>query len=126
MQPIYNKELYAQGPSATHTVNGTTVAYDDEVFGYKEAWNEYRHIENQVTGEFRSNASNSIDYWHIARDFGSLPTNGDTFIEEGQSNLDRTLTVTSATADQFQCAFKIDGTITRVMPPHSVPGLKRF
>lgn len=126
MQPIYNKELYAQGPNATHTVNGQTVAYDDEVFGYKEAWNEYRTIENQVAGEFRSNASNTIDYWHIARDFNSLPTNGDTFIEEGQSNLDRTLTVTSATADQFQCAFKIDGTITRVMPPHSVPGLKRF
>lgn len=115
MQPIYNREIYAQGNSQ-----------DEEAFGYKEAWAEYRYLEKEVAGEFRSNYDQSIDYWHIARDFDSLPTNGETFIQEGQANLDRTLTVSSEQADQFQCAFAIDAVVTRVMPPHSLPGLRRF
>lgn len=115
MQPIYNREIYAQGNSE-----------DDEAFGFKEAWAEYRNLEKEVAGEFRSNASKTIDYWHIARDFSSLPTNGETFIQEGKENLDRALTVESSEADQFQCAFALDAIVTRVMPPHSVPGLKRF
>ncbi|QXN75151.1 major capsid protein [Microvirus mar32] len=115
MQPIYNREIYAQGN-----------AQDDEAFGYKEAWAEYRNMQKEVAGEFRSNAEQSIDYWHTARDFSSLPTNGEQFIQEGQENLDRTLTVSSKIADQFQAAFAIDAVVTRVIPPHSVPGLKRF
>lgn len=115
MQPIYNKEIYAQGTTE-----------DDKAFGFKEAWTEYRTLEKQVAGEFRSNSSKTIDYWHIARDFASLPTNDETFIMEGQDNLNRALTVDSSQADQFQAAFALDAIVTRVMPPHSVPGLKRF
>lgn len=115
MQPIYNREIYAQGNSK-----------DEEAFGYKEAWAEYRNLNKEVAGEFRSNATKTLDYWHIARDFSSLPTNDDTFIQEGQDNLNRALTVASTEADQFQAAFALDAIITRVMPPHSVPGLKRF
>lgn len=115
MQPIYNREIYAQGNSQ-----------DEEAFGYKEAWAEYRNLNKEVAGEFRSNADKSLDYWHIAREFSSLPTNGEEFIQEGQDNLNRALTVASTEADQFQCAFAMDAIVTRVMPPHSVPGLKRF
>lgn len=115
MQPIYNKEIYAQGTTE-----------DDEGFGFKEAWTEYRTLEKQVAGEFRSNHSKSIDYWHIAREFSELPTNDTTFIQEGEDNLNRALTVDSTQADQFQAAFAMDAIVTRVMPPHSVPGLKRF
>lgn len=115
MQPIYNREIFAQGNSQ-----------DEEAFGYKEAWAEYRNLNKEVAGEFRSNATETLDYWHIAREFSSLPTNDDTFIREGQDNLNRALTVASTEADQFQCAFAMDAIVTRVMPPHSVPGLKRF
>ena len=115
MQPIYNKEIYAQGN-----------AEDDKAFGYKEAWEEYRTLEKRVAGEFRSNSSKTIDYWHLAREFDSLPTNGEDFIKEGQANLDRDLTVASTEADQFQATFALNAEVTRVMPPHSVPGLKRF
>lgn len=115
MQPIYNREIYAQG--------GTV---DNNAFGFKEAWAEYRNLEKQVAGEFRSNATKTLDYWHIAREFKNLPTNGEEFIQEGTNNLDRALTVASTEADQFQAAFAMDAIVTRVMPPHSVPGLKRF
>lgn len=115
MQPIYNREIYAQGNNE-----------DEEAFGYKEAWAEYRNLNKEIAGEFRSNATETLDYWHIARDFSSLPTNDNTFIQEGQDNLNRALTVASTEADQFQAAFALDAIITRIMPPHSVPGLKRF
>ena len=115
MQPIYNREIYAQGNNQ-----------DEEAFGYKEAWAEYRNLNKEVAGEFRSNATETLDYWHIARDFSNLPTNDNTFIQEGQDNLNRALTVASTEADQFQAAFALDAIVTRVMPPHSVPGLKRF
>ena len=115
MQPIYNREIYAQGTNK-----------DSDAFGYKEAWAEYRYLDKEVAGEFRSNAETSIDYWHIARDFSALPTNGEDFIKEGQTNLDRALTVASTVSDQFQAAFALDAVVTRVMPPHSIPGLRRF
>lgn len=115
MQPIYNREIYAQGTNK-----------DSDAFGYKEAWAEYRYLDKEVAGEFRSNAQTSIDYWHIARDFSELPTNGEDFIKEGQNNLDRALTVASTVSDQFQAAFALDAVVTRVMPPHSIPGLRRF
>ena len=115
MQPIYNREIYTQGN------NG-----DEEAFGYKEAWAEYRNLNKEIAGEFRSNATGTLDYWHIAREFSDLPTNDDTFIQEGQDNLNRALTVASTEADQFQAAFALDAIVTRIMPPHSVPGLKRF
>lgn len=123
MQPIYNRELYAQGSTVVDT-NGNVI--DDQAFGYKEAWDEYRTFDNDVAGEFRSNATNTLDYWHLAREFSALPTNGDVFIQEGTANLDRALTVASSTADQFQSVFAIGGSITRVMPAHSIPGLRRF
>lgn len=116
MQPEYNREIYAQGTSE-----------DDETFGFKEPWDEYRTFLKSVTGEFRSNATKSLDVWHIARDFSELPRNDENFIMEGQDNLNRALTVPSSENDQFQCVFRFEGSsVTRVMPAHSVPGLKRF
>ena len=38
-QPVLNKEIYAQGR-----------AEDDEVFGYQEAWADYRYRPSRVTG----------------------------------------------------------------------------
>ena len=114
-QPIYNREIYAQGNEI-----------DDEVFGYQEAWADYRYKPNQVSGEFRSNDENTLDFWHLANDFSSLPTLGEDFIKETTANLDRALTVPSATQDQFIADFYFDAVAVRPMPPHSIPGLKRL
>lgn len=114
-QPIYNREIYAQGNDV-----------DEEVFGYQEAWADYRYKPNQVSGEFRSNDDNSLDFWHLANDFSSLPTLGEDFIKETPVNLDRALTVPSTTQDQFIGDFYFDAVAVRPMPPHSIPGLKRL
>ena len=114
-QPIYNREIYAQGNDK-----------DDEVFGYNEAWADYRYKQNQVSGEFRSNDDATLDFWHLANDFSSLPTLGEDFIKETTNNLDRALTVPSTKQDQFIADFYFDAVAIRPMPPHSIPGLKRL
>ena len=70
-QAILNKEIYLTGGAS-----------DDQVFGYQERWAEYRYLPSQITGLFRSTASGTLDPWHLAQKFTSLPTLGDTFIQD--------------------------------------------
>ena len=110
-QAILNKEIYAQGTSV-----------DNQVFGYQEAWAEYRYKPNQVCGYFRSGVTGSLESWHYADKYTGLPTLGNTWIEETDANINRTLAVQSGT-HQFIGHFAFDCDWTRVMPVYSVPGL---
>lgn len=111
-QPIYNREIYAQGNDK-----------DNEIFGYQEAWSEYRHKPSQVTGEFRSNYAENggLDIWHYADYYKSLPTLGSDWIKETKNNVDRTLAVQSSVSDQFLIDAAFNYQMTRVMPMYSVP-----
>lgn len=112
-QPITNKEIYAQGNEK-----------DDEVFGYQEAWADYRYRPNTVTGAMRSNnPTGSLDAWHYADDYETLPKLGSAWIDEGTENVDRTLAVTSQIENQFIGDFYFKTAYTRCMPIYSVPGL---
>ena len=62
-QAVLNKEIYAQGS-----------AKDNEVFGYQEAWSDYRYKPNRVTGEMRSAYQQSLDVWHLADDYSQPPS----------------------------------------------------
>lgn len=111
-QPIYNEQIYAQGTSQ-----------DKEVFGYQEAWAEYRYKENRVTGAMRSNAkSGSLDAWHYADDYDSLPTLSSEWIEEPSENVARTLAVMD-TNDQYIANFYFKMKYIRPMPVYGIPGL---
>lgn len=109
---VLNKEIYAQGN-----------AQDDEVFGYQEAWADYRYHPNIVTGEMRSTYAQTLDAWHYGDHYESLPTLSSTWIQEGTENIDRTLAVQSENSHQFICDFFFDQTWTRPMPIYSIPGL---
>lgn len=111
-QAILNKEIYAQG-----------TAKDDEVFGYQEAWADYRYKPNRVTGEMRSSYAQSLDVWHLADDYASLPSLSDSWIREDKSNVDRVLAVTSAKSNQLFCDIYVQNKTTRPMPLYSIPGL---
>lgn len=67
-QAVLNKEIYMQGGG------GATSAEDNEAFSYQERYAEYRYRPSMVTGLFRSNATGSLDPWHLAIDFSALPT----------------------------------------------------
>lgn len=108
-QAILNKEIYAQGTAA-----------DDEVFGYVPAWDEMRYKSNLITGHMRSNYAQSLDAWHLAQDFASLPALNSSFIEENPP-LDRVVAIPSE--PDFIFDFYFDMTCTRPMPVYGVPGL---
>lgn len=108
-QPVYNREIFTQGTSA-----------DAQVFGYQEAWYEYRYNMPMITGKLRSDAANSLDVWHLAQDFASLPALNQTFIEESVP-MSRVKAV--ASEPDFKVDIKGIAKWVRPMPVYSVPGL---
>lgn len=114
-QPVYNREIYAQGTPE-----------DDEIFGYQEAWADYRYKPSYVTGEMRSNYQTSLDAWHYADDYNALPRLSAEWIQEGTQNIDRTIAVTSAKSHQFLCDFYFTEDWYREMPIYSIPGIERI
>lgn len=111
-QAVKNREIYAQGTSA-----------DDEVFGYQEAWADYRYKPNRVSGEMRSSAPQSLDVWHLADDYDSQPYLSDEWIREDKATVDRVLAVSSNLSAQLFCDIYVNNRTTRPMPVYSIPGL---
>lgn len=111
-QAVKNKEIFAQGKEE-----------DDEVFGYQEAWADYRYRPNRVCGEMRSQSSQSLDVWHLADDYETLPALSDAWIRENPQTVDRVIAVTSAITHQFFADVYVSCRSTRPMPLYSVPGL---
>ena len=112
---VLNKEIYCQGK-----------AEDDDVFGYQEAWADYRYHPNMVTGEMRSTYAQSLDAWHYADYYKELPVLSSEWIQEGKENIDRTIAVQSEISHQFIANFYFEQTWTRPMPIYSVPGLEKI
>jgi hypothetical protein len=111
-QAILNKEIYAQG-----------TAVDDEVFGYQEAWADYRYKPSRVSGEMRSAAVQSLDVWHLADEYTALPSLSAGWIQENKATVDRVLAVSEQNANQLFCDIYIENYTTRPMPVYSIPGL---
>lgn len=111
-QAVLNKEIYAQGTQV-----------DDEVFGYQEAWADYRYKPNKCTCEMRSTHPTSLDSWHFGDDYEALPSLSSSWIMEDKANVDRTLAVTSSVSNQLFGDFYIKNRTTRPMPMYSIPGM---
>lgn len=111
---VLNKEIYMQGTSA-----------DDQTFGFQEYAYELRYQDNMVTGEMRSNYAQSLDSYHLADDYGSLPTLGSAWIESN-TNISRNIAVSAATADPIQMNTLATGRMVRTLPMYSIPGLTRL
>ena len=78
-----------------------------------------RYKNSIITGEFRSNAAQSLDPWHLSEDFGSLPVLGDTFITS-KPPIDRVIAVTGEPQFIMDTYFQVKS--VRPMPTYSVPG----
>lgn len=118
-QDVKVREIYATG-----------TAQDLEVFGYQERWAEYRYFPSIITGAFRSNyksapelpAPDSLDYWHLAQEFGTRPTLSAEFIADtSDAPVRRAVSVQSEPQFIFDSHFAIK--CVRPMPTYSVPGL---
>lgn len=112
-QPVYTREI---NPFDSHS---------DDVFGYNEAWAEYRFDPDRVSGYMRTGIDESLALWNYADEFDSALRIADSeFIQSNsQEVLDRTLAVTSSVAHQFFAQFNFTIVKERPMPTYSVPGL---
>lgn len=111
-QAVLNKEIFAQGTEE-----------DDQVFGYQEAWADYRYRPSRVTGEMRSSYAQSLDVWHLADYYATRPSLSDAWIREDSKTVNRVLAVSDNLAAQLFCDIFIRCFATRPMPLYSIPGL---
>lgn len=112
-QPVKKKEIMLTGKET-----------DEETFGYQEAWADYRMKPNRVSGLMRSNATGTLDFWHYADNYNTVPTLSQEWMEEGKAEIARTLVVQNE--PQFFGAIRIANKTTRRMPLYSVPGLYKL
>lgn len=101
----------------------STTMDSDEIFGFNEAWADYRFAQNRCSAEMRPGVSNSLASWHFADYYTECPVLSDEWIREDKTNVDRTLAVTSSVANQYWCDLYFQCTATRPMPMYSIPGL---
>ncbi len=108
-QTVLNREIWYQNAAA-----------DDLVFGYQERFAEYRYKPSRLSGLMRSDATGSLDAWHLSQDFATLPLLDDTFIQENPP-VDRIIAVSTEPHFIFDSYFSMR--CARPMPMFGVPGL---
>lgn len=112
-QPIRKSELMVTG----------NIDQDNSVFGYQEAWYEYRFHKNEISGFLDPNYNDqTITKWTYYEPFKASPSLSPDFIKQDKSNIGDTLVFTGSDS-QFICDFGIDEFVTRPMPVFSIPGL---
>lgn len=118
-QPIYDFEIYATGGA-----NGTIATRS--IFGYAVRGAEYQNYPSIISGQVRSEYSNSMDYVHMADKYDSLPTLSSAWMKENPDNVDRTIFVSSSLSDQWLVDVVVEMEITDTMPLYSIPGIDRL
>lgn len=111
-QAVYKSEIYFNGQRNI----------ESGVFGYQEAWADYRYKPNYITGQMRSESNNGLDIWHFGDDYADPPTLSASWIVEDKANVDRCLAVTSENANQIFIDIYVKNKCTRPMPLYSIPG----
>ena len=110
-QDIKLKEIFATGASA-----------DDDIFGYQEAWAEYRFKPSIVSGLLKPSSSNGLAFWTLANNFEEAPTLSQSFIEQDRNAISRAL-VSGENGPDFIADFYFRDVAVRPMPVYSIPGL---
>lgn len=108
---VYNCEIYAQGTSD-----------DMETFGYQPRYEDMRLGMSYVSGEFRNDATTSLNSWTYQDNYSELPTLSSEWIDEGVDAVDRTLKITSQVANQFFGDFYFKCNYIRGMSMYGTPG----
>lgn len=116
---VKNKEIYCSNN-----------VKNDEVFGYQEAWYEYRYLPDMCTGIMRPSevSSQSLAVWHFGDFYDDYPTLSSQWLQEDAKNVDRCLAVPAIdnpeiVANQLFADILVSSTTTRVVPTYSIPGL---
>ena len=110
-QPVFARELY---------VNPTDAGMK-RVFGYKEAWNEYRISFNKNTGYMRGDVTDTLNVWNYSDVYTAQPVLNPAWLRMQKEIIDRT--ITNPNKMQFIADFWFDDTLYSVVSKNSAPGL---
>ena len=123
-QPVYTYEISL--PACLNNVSGVsdTSTLDDisPIFGFQEAFADFRYSPNMVSGLLAPDAVGSLDMWTYSIKVDDIPaTCNYQFLFQSKSEVERTL----AYNDTFQwlADFYFDTKWSRPMLVHSIPGL---
>nr|WDY38269.1 major capsid protein [Rattus norvegicus microvirus] len=118
-QPVFKEELFVSADNSIPNSDGSL-----PVFGYNEAWADYRYRPSHCTGHMRPTGGTDIgDIWTFADEYSTSPVLGKEFIEETSAFIDRTLAVPQSTAPQFMVDIYFKNIAIRELPTYSIPGL---
>lgn len=112
-QPVNKSEIYL--------MNDDPVV-NNQVFGYQEAWADYRFKPSYCTGYMNPNVTGGLNYWTYGLSLSSAPVLNDDFMKQTGDEVSRTLAAGSTT-HQFIADFWFTFYAKRPMPVYSVPGL---
>ena len=110
-QPVLKREIYATGVKDN----------DESVWGYKEAWTEYRVSLNKCSGYMRSGITDSLNVWTYTDDYITAPSLNSAWLTSQKEIIDRT--ITNQNQMQFLADFYFDDTLYSVVSKNSAPGL---
>lgn len=109
-------------PIKNHEIAYMGAATDDEIFGYQEAYADYRYHPNAVTGYIRPQVTGGLGAWTYADYYSTKPSLSGSWIREGNAHFKRALEVQDTDA-QIIANFYFNVKATRPMPLYSIPGL---
>lgn len=112
--PVYAKELFVLG-------NGNT-----RVFGYQEAWYEYKEGMNRDSGYMQTDITGSLESWHYGDKYTLSPVLSYDWLKEGPERVDRTIAVQSSVGFQWSCFINVEAYATRQMAKYSTPNTFGF
>lgn len=92
------------------------------VFGYQEAYAEYRYFNNLNTGYMDKASPNALSAWTYQQVLPDNPVLNDAFIQQSQQPVADTLK-TGSTTHQYLADFFFDCRYVRPMPMYSIPGM---
>lgn len=119
-QAVKTAELYADNNSAWADGKWSLI------FGYQEAWAEYRYKPSRVSGYLskNQNVDSVTPMWTYVNKFASAPVLNSSFMQQSVKQIDDTLVVKSQ-GDSYQFILDawINYTAYREMPYFSIPGL---
>lgn len=112
-QPVYTREI---NPFSSDV---------DGVWGYQEAWAEYRMIPDRVSGYLRPGIDQTLEYWTYADEFDtSLQVSTGSWLQSNAEEVvSRTIALQDADLPQFKGQFFFNMKVERAMPTYSVAGL---
>lgn len=122
-QPVYNYEIYYDDADPSYV--------NSKIFGYNEAWSEYRYTLNRASGFLSSNSNQSLRSLYLyGENYSTTPSLNINWMKYNPNIIDNTLfKVESSTTEfynQFIANFNFDVRVDRKIALYGKPGVDKI